>query len=204
MIAHVEGSPALNLVRRLALAAAAGAVTGLVVGGIWGRVFMSILAGLNPEDHGTKTDDGFAMGQFTVGGTINLLTAAMAIGAFGGLIFLALRGLRFGPAWFQAFSIVAGATIVVGALMVHSDGVDFSRLEPLGLAVAMTLSMPLLYALGVSWLGDRWLGSGPTVWQRAPAAVPWVARGLLTLLALVAAVDLTGTLVDIFDGNQFT
>jgi hypothetical protein len=194
----------LNLVRRAALGAAAGALTGLVVGGIWGRVFMSILAGLNPEDHGAKTDDGFAMGQFTVGGTINLVTAAMAIGAVGGLIFLGLRGLRFGPTWFRILSIVAGATIVVGSQLLHSDGVDFTRLEPIGLAVGLTLSMPLLFALGISWLGDRWLGDGPTFWQRLPAAVPWVARGLLTALALVAAIDLAGTLTDIFDGNQFT
>jgi hypothetical protein len=193
----------LSLVRRIFLGVAAGAVTGLVVGGVWGRVFMSVLAGLNPEDHDTLTDDGFAMGQFTVGGTINLLTAAIAIGAFGGLLFLALRGLRFGPAWFRTTSIALGATIVVGSMLLHSDGVDFSRLEPIGLAVAMTLSMPLLYALGVTWLGDRWLGDAPTVWQRMPVAAPWIARGLLTLLAAVAAVDLTGTLVEIFDGDPF-
>jgi hypothetical protein len=194
----------LSLVRRIFLGAAAGAVTGLVVGGIWGRLFMSVLAGLNPEDHGTLTDDGFAMGQFTVGGTINLLAAAITIGAFGGLVFLALRGLRFGPAWFRTASMALGATIVVGSMLLHSDGVDFSRLEPIGAAVAMTLSMPLLYALGVTWLGDRWLGDGPTLWQRLPAAVPWIARGLLTLLAAVAAVDLTGTLVEIFDGDPFS
>jgi hypothetical protein len=194
----------LSLVRRIFLGAAAGAVTGLVVGGIWGRLFMSVLAGLNPEDHGTLTDDGFAMGQFTVGGTINLLAAAIAIGAIGGLVFLALRGLRFGPAWFRSASMALGATIVVGSMLLHSDGVDFSRLEPIGAAVAMTLSMPLLYALGVTWLGDRWLGDGPTVWQRMPVAAPWLARVLLTGLALVAAVDLTGTLVEIFDGDPFS
>jgi hypothetical protein len=194
----------LSLVRRIFLGAAAGAVTGLVVGGIWGRLFMSVLAGLNPEDHGTLTDDGFAMGQFTVGGTINLLAAAITIGAFGGLVFLALRGLRFGPAWFRTASMALGATIVVGSMLLHSDGVDFSRLEPIGAAVAMTLSMPLLYALGVTWLGDRWLGDGPTVWQRMPVAAPWLARVLLTGLALVAAVDLTGTLVEIFDGDPFS
>lgn len=204
MIAHVEGSPALNLVRRLALAAAAGAVVGIVVVGGYGRIFMAILAGLNPEDHGTHTDDGFPMGEFTISGSINLAIGGVIFGALGGLVFLAVRGLRFGPGWFRTVSIALGVTLVIGSMLVHSDGVDFSRLEPLGLAVALTLSMPLLFALGVSWLGDRWLGSGPTVWQRAPAAVPWVARGLLTLLALVAAVDLTGTLVDIFDGNQFT
>jgi hypothetical protein len=194
----------LSLVRRIFLGAAAGAVTGLVVGGIWGRLFMSVLAGLNPEDHGTLTDDGFAMGQFTVGGTINLLAAAVTIGAFGGLVFLALRGLRFGPAWFRTASMALGATIVVGSMLLHSDGVDFSRLEPIGAAVAMTLSMPLLYALGVTWLGDRWLGDGPTMWQRMPVAAPWLARVLLTGLALVAAVDLTGTLVEIFDGDPFS
>jgi hypothetical protein len=194
----------LSLVRRIFLGAAAGAVTGLVVGGIWGRLFMSVLAGLNPEDHGTLTDDGFAMGQFTVGGTINLLAAAITIGAFGGLVFLALRGLRFGPAWFRTASMALGATIVVGSMLLHADGVDFSRLEPIGAAVAMTLSMPLLYALGVTWLGDRWLGDGPTVWQRMPVAAPWLARVLLTGLALVAAVDLTGTLVEIFDGDPFS
>jgi hypothetical protein len=164
---------------------------------------MSILAGLNPEDHGTKTDDGFAVGQVTMGGTIGLLTTAIVIGALGGLIFLGLRGLRFGPTWFRTLSIAAGATIVVGSLLVHSEGIDFSRLEPIGLAVAMTLSMPLLYALGVTWLGDRWLGPGPTVWERVPVAVPWVARGLLTMLALVAAVDLAGTLAEVFDGDPF-
>ena len=193
----------MSLVRRIFLGAAAGAAAGLVVGGIWGRAFMSVLAGLNPEDHGTLTDDGFAMGQFTVGGTINLLTAAIAIGAFGGLVFLVLRGLRFGPAWFRTVSITLGATIVVGSMLLHSDGVDFTRLEPIGLAVAMTLSMPLLYTLGITWLGDRWLGDGPTVWQRMPAAVPWVARILLAGLALVAAIDLGGTLTEIFDDNPF-
>lgn len=193
----------MNLVRRVGLGAAAGALTGLVVGGIWGRAFMSILAGLNPEDHGTLTDDGFAMGQFTVGGTINLVTAGMAIGAIGGLLFLALRGLRFGPTWFRWTSMVLGIVVVVGSQLLHSDGIDFSRLEPIGLAVAMTLSMPLLFAFGIIWLGDRWLGDGPTVWQRLPAAVPWVARGLLTALALVAAVDLAGTLAEIFDGDAF-
>jgi hypothetical protein len=37
-----------------------------------------------------------------------------------------------------------------------------------------------------------------------PVAAPWLARVLLTGLALVAAVDLTGTLVEIFDGDPFS
>jgi hypothetical protein len=179
-------------------------VTGLVVGGVWGRAFMAILAGLNAEDHGTETDDGFRMGQFTVGGTLNLLVATAIIGAIGGLVFLAVRGLRIGPAWFRTTSLAVGAVVVIGAMLVHSDGVDFTRLQPIGLAVAFTLSVPLLFALGVSWLGDRWLGQGPTFWQRLPTAVPWIARGLLAALAVVATADLVGTLLDIFDDDPFS
>jgi len=164
---------------------------------------MAILAGMNPEDHGSSTDDGFTMGRFTVSGTVNLAVVAVIIGAIGGLVFLTLRGLRFGPGWFREVSLALGATIVVGSLLVHSDGVDFTRLEPLGLAVAMTLSMPLLFALAISWLGDRWLGDGPTFWQRLPSALVWSARAALVMLAGVAAVDLTATLVDILDGNSY-
>ena len=188
--------------RRIALGTAAGALVGLVVGGVWGRTFMAILAGLNAEDHGLSTDDGFTMGRLTLSGTLNLALVAVIAGAIGGLVFLALRGLRFGPGWFRTASLALGATIVVGSLLVHSDGVDFTRLEPVALGVALTLSMPLLFALGVSWLGDHWLGDGPTYWQRLPSAIPWVARVALVVLAIVAAVSLTGTVDEILDGSR--
>ena len=75
----------MQLVRRVALGAGAGALVGMVVGGVWGRAFMAVLAALNAEDHGTRTDDGFRMGQFTVGGTLNLLVVSAVIGAIGGI-----------------------------------------------------------------------------------------------------------------------
>lgn len=192
------------LVRRLAAATAAGILVGLLVGGVWGRAFMAILAALNSEDHGTRTDDGFAMGQFTLSGSINLAVVTMIIGAIGGLVFLGVRGLRFGPGWFRTASLSAGATLVIGSTLVHSDGVDFTRLEPLALAVAFTLSVPLLYAVGLSWLADRWLGDGPTFWQRLPSPVLHVTRAGLTVVAAVSAVDLVRTVLDVLDGNQFT
>jgi hypothetical protein len=193
----------VQILRRLALAAGAGAVVGLVVGGVWGRFFMFVLARLNPEEHGLDTDDGFAMGQFTVGGTLNLLVATTLMGAIGGLLFLGLRGLRFGPAWFRTVSLPLGGMIVVGGMLVHSDGVDFNLLEPVELAVALTLSVPLLFTIGLAWLGDRWLGDAPTFWQRLPAAAPWIARAGLTVVAVVAGVDLVQTLTDILDGNPY-
>jgi hypothetical protein len=165
---------------------------------------MAILAALNTEDHGTKTDDGFPMGQFTMSGTLNLALVTVVIGAIGGLVFLGVRGLRFGPSWFRLASIPLGATLVVGSMLVHSDGIDFNRLQPVGLGVALTLSVPLLYAVGVVWLGDRWLGPGPTFWQRLPVGVPWIARLGLTVLAAIAAIELTGTVAEVLDGDPYT
>src|SRR3954453_9996034 len=151
---------------------------------------MALLAALNEEDHGTRTDGGFSMGQFTVGGTLNLAIAAAIIGAIGGLVFLAVRGLRFGPDWFRTTSVAVGATVVVGSLLVHSEGVDFTRVDPVVLTVVLTLSMPLLYAVGVTWLGDRWLGDGPTWWDRLPVVAAWVGRAGLTVIVVLAGVDL--------------
>jgi hypothetical protein len=181
-------------VRKLGVAVLAGAISGFVVGGLGGRLFMFILAQLNPEETGVKTDDGFEMGQFTLSGTLNLLSFTTAIGVVGGLLFLALRGLRFGPTWFRILSMPVGVTIVVGSLLVHSDGVDFTLLQPWWLAVSMTLAVPFLYTLMLSALADRWLGGGPSVWSRLPAAVPWIARAAFIALMAISLVNLVTTI----------
>jgi hypothetical protein len=111
-----------SVARAVGFAVLAGAVSGLVVGGVGGRLFMFALARLNREEHGLHTDDGFEIGQFTLSGTVNLFIITTVIGAVGGLIFLTLRGLRFGPGWFRVLSMPVGATMVVGASLVHSDG----------------------------------------------------------------------------------
>ena len=191
---HDTATPTTSTVRRIGIGAAAGALGGLVVAGIGGRLFMFVLAELNTEDAGLLTDDGFAMGQFTLSGTLNLLSFTTILGIVGGLVFLGLRGLRFGPAWFRALSMPVGVTIVAGSLLVHSDGVDFTLLQPWWLAVAMTLAVPFLYTVMVSALADRWLDDGPSVWSRMPAAVPWIVRALFVALIAIALVDLVTTI----------
>ena len=177
--------------RRLGVAALAGGIAGLVAGGIGGRLFMLVLARLNhPRATGIISDDGFVMGQFTLAGTLNLLMAGAFLGVIGGLVWFAVRGLRFGPLWWRRVSMPLGATLVIGAMMVHSDGVDFVVLDPPLVAVGLTLCVPLLATVLVTWLGDRWIGSDQTVWQRMPAPVAWTARAALALLAGWALVSL--------------
>lgn len=59
--------------RRLAGAATAGMVAGLVVNGIGGRLAMLLLARLNPAAAGVVSDDGFVMGHFDLGNTMVFL-----------------------------------------------------------------------------------------------------------------------------------
>jgi hypothetical protein len=193
----------MDLARRLGIAVMAGALCGFVVGGIGGRLFMFVLAQLNPDAAGVTSDDGFVMGRFTASGTINLLVVTTVIGVIGGLLFLALRGLRFGPTWFRVLSMPVGATIVVGSMLVHSDGVDFTLLEPAWLAVALTLAVPFLYTLLLAWLVDRWLEDRPGAWAALPSGLAWTARVVLTVLVVLALSDLLSTVEEILNPFHF-
>ncbi len=158
-----------HAVRRLSAVTLAGAVLGVLVGGVGGRLAMFVLARLNPEVDGLRSDDDFTMGQFT-SATFNLLFVAMVLGIVGGAAYLVLRSLMIGPRWFQILSISLGPAVVVGSQIVHSDGVDFT-LDPVLLAVAMFVLIPGIYAALLTVLAERWLADdGPFL--RAPA---WVA-----------------------------
>lgn len=184
----------VELGRRVCLGVLAGAVAGLVAGGIGGRLFMSALAALNPEAAGVESDDGFTMGQVTLSGTVNLLLVASLIGAAAGLVWVAVRGLRFGPAWWRAVSMPLAATLVIGDQLVHADGVDFNLLEPAALAVGLTLAVPALGTVIVTALGDHWIGSDATVWQALPPAIAWTARAGITAGVALAAAGLVADL----------
>ncbi len=183
----------LLVLRRFSAISVAGALAGLVVGGIGGRLAMLLLAGLNPQAHGLVSDDGFVMGQFDLLGTLNLLAAGTGLGLLGAAVYAVVRGLRMGPRWFQLLSLSVGPAVVVGEVLVHTDGVDFSLLDPVELAVGLFVLLPGLYAVALVLLSDRWLRPG-SWWSRArPAAVAgtflvWVL--LFPLLPVLLALAL--------------
>lgn len=142
--------------RTLSAAASAGLLLGFVVNGWGSRLAMMLLARLNPEVTGRISDDGFRMGQFTLSDTLGLVGFGTAVGVLGGLAYLAIRGLRFGPRWFQLTALAVGPAVVVGNLLVHTDGIDFHVLEPTALAIALFVALPGLFALSLALLVDRW------------------------------------------------
>jgi len=116
-------------VRALAAATVAGAVCGVLIGGVGGRIAMSVLAGLNPEDAGVISDDGFEMGRVTVSGTAQLLLSTCQFGLIGALIYVGLRHLAIGPRWVRVASLTAGGTVVFGALIIRDAQHEYPFVE---------------------------------------------------------------------------
>jgi len=124
----------------------AGALQGLLVGGVGGRLPMMLLAKLNPNATDAVSDDGFTIGHLTFQ-SLNLLGAATLLGVLGGGIDFVPRGVMIGPRWFQILSIGLGPAVVVGGVLVHvPGGVDFTVLQPVWLSIVLFMAIPGTYA----------------------------------------------------------
>ena len=180
--------------RTLAGICLAGAVVGITVAGVGSRLAMMLLARLNPHATGVESDDGFTIGHLTLGGTLSLLGICFYIGLLGALVYAVVRSLMIGPRWFQLLSISIGPAVVVGGMLVHTDGIDFTTLDPAPLAVALFVLVPGLYALALTLLAERWVRDGG--WcqrvQLKYAALPLLvfAPGFLLLVVVVPLVAL--------------
>jgi hypothetical protein len=181
------------VVRALAAASAAGALLGVLVGGVGGRLAMALLARLNPEDAGRITDDGFSVGRFTLTGSLNLLGASVQAGLTGALLYLALRKLALGPPAVRVASLTLGGTVVLGTFLVHPAGRDFRILEPDWLPVLLFLAIPAVFIPLLAVLAERWLA--PASWfgtaplrRVAPVLLVWLVAGVLLPLLGVAVV----------------
>lgn len=170
-----------------------GALLGLLVGGVLGRLVMLLLARTNDHATGLISDDGFQMGRVTATGTLNLLLVGVGLGVLGAALYVGVRGLRVGPRWFQVVSVAGGAGVVVGAGLVHRDGVDFRVLDPAWLAVALFVALPTLYVALLTLVAERALAvpdpRAGTWWR--PALLLWVPGAPLLGALVVGRLALT-------------
>jgi hypothetical protein len=126
--------------------------------------------------HGLDTDDGFTIGAFSAA-TIFLLGVTALLGAIGGIVYLVVRAWI--PPRLRPWVIGTLAGVGGGALVLRPGGLDFTRLEPLGLAVAMFVALPALYGVVLAVWIERLLRAGSVMERRGV----WIA-GLLPLLPL--------------------
>ncbi len=191
---HLAVLELTGMLRRLAATTWAGAILGLVVGGLGGRLAMLLLARLNPAATLVVSDDGFRMGRLTTTGTLNLLVIGTALGVLGGGIYFVLRGLRIGPRWFQVLSLAVGSGVAVASLIVHQDGVDFTLLDPPLLAISLFVAIPVLYVALLTVVAEHWLRTD----GRASRWPWWIVLAPLVLwlpLLPVALLGLAGIVV---------
>jgi len=176
--------------RRLSALTALGGLLGLLVGGVGGRLAMMLLARLNPEAVAATSDDGFRIGQFTTSGTLSLLLIGTGFGIVGAGVYAVLRPLMLGPRWFQVLSIAGGPAVVMGAAIVHTDGVDFHLLGPPWLAIGLFVAIPGTYAGLLTVFaerllrGDSWFSRAPLMFAAAPLAL-WAPLAPLLAVLLV-------------------
>jgi hypothetical protein len=149
----------------------------LLIGGVGGRLAMFVLRlTSDPALRGLKTDDGFTIGVFSTE-TLFLLGVTAGLGILGGLLYLIVRG------WIPERRRVVAMTIYFGLVggggILRPDGIDFTLLSPLPLAVAMFVAIPLAYGAAMPWLAERMLRDGSVMRRRRWA---WIV-GLLPLIA---------------------
>jgi len=149
------GADLKMLARWISLGACTGGLAGLLVGGVGGRLAMLLLRFTSDDSiRGLESDDGFIMGRFTLGGTLSLLVVTTVLGSVGGLIVAA--GRPFFPARFVMIGWALAAGAIVGSIIVRSDGVDFTLLDPKVMAIAMFVGIPAAGACLIAWLISRW------------------------------------------------
>lgn len=122
-----------RLVEEMRILIVAGIPVGVLVVGVGSRLAMLLLRITSPDRvRGVTSDDGFIIGQFTVGGTYNLLLLGATVGIIGAGAYQMVAPWLIGPTWFRRLTTGLASAAVVGSMLVHADGVDFTLLNPPG------------------------------------------------------------------------
>jgi hypothetical protein len=200
----VDGAPTFEsladfrgeVLERLRVIVVAGIAVGVVVGGVGSRAAMLVLR-LTSPDHvrGVTSDDGFTIGRVTLSGTYNLLLLGAAVGIIGAAAYRVVAPWLIGPRWFRYLTTGAASGAVVGSMLLHSDGIDFTLLKPTWLAIALFIALPAVFGTLVGIAVDRVAATGS---RSAAGRRRWVVPALLLVcfpptivLALVAGAVLT-------------
>ncbi len=155
-----------------------GIPVGVLVVGIGSRVAMFALRVTSPDRvNGVESDDGFTIGEFTLGGTYNLLAIGAAVGIIGAGAYLLVAPWLIGPSWFRRLTTGIAAGVVGGSMLVHADGIDFTLLKPTWFAIALFVALPALFGVVLPMSVDA-----------VGRAGSWTARGRRRWLLVVLSI----------------
>ena len=177
----------------VALGALAGAVAGLVWGGIGGRLVMLALRATSPDAVGVDTERRVRDRPGHARGSLNLAAVTTLGGAFAGVLYVAVR-TGVGPGRARAAGGALRCRRRAGRPSVSPDGIDQRILEPRWLTVGAFIVLPAAATLTIVLIVERLGRRGPRVAPPAPRRLAMAARVAVTLagvlLTTVAAVTL--------------
>jgi len=181
-------SAAAEVGERLRVLVVAGIPVGVVVVGAGSRLAMLLLRVTSPDRvRGVESDDGFTIGEVTLAGTYNLLLLGAAVGIIGVAAYRAVAPWLIGPIWFRRLTTAAASGAVVGSMLIHADGVDFTLLQPTWLAVGLFIALPAVFGAVI----------GPAV-DHVASTKSWTTSGRrrwVLPIILVACVPVTAVLL---------
>jgi hypothetical protein len=161
-----------RVIEQVQVLVVAGIVTGVVIAGLGSRVAMLVLRVTSPDSvRGVVSDDGFTIGTVTLSGTYNLLHLGAAFGIIGAAAYRLVAPWLIGPLWFRRLTTSAASGVVVGSMLVHADGVDFTLLKPTWLAISLFVTLPALFGVAIGVAVDRFARPG---WWNATSRRRWV------------------------------
>jgi hypothetical protein len=168
-----------RLIEEIRVLIVGGIPVGVLVAGVGSRLAMLLLRVTSPERVvGVTSDDGFKIGQVTVGGTYNLLMLGAAVGIIGAGAYKLVAPWLIGPTWFRRLTTGLASAAVVGSMLVHADGIDFTLLKPTWLAIGLFVALPGVFGTVIGSAVDA--VSQPDSWT-----VQGRRRWLLPLIAVV-------------------
>ena len=133
----------------------------------------------NEHVRGLTSDDGFEIGSVS-GASMFLLVVTTILGGIAGFGVGILRMITSGPTWVVTIGTSLATAAFVGAIIVHTDGVDFRLLDPLWLTAGLFVLIPGLWGATVVLVTERLLRSNhitglpPLVHHRYWGGTGWI------------------------------
>lgn len=149
-------SPVAVILRDITRGGVAGAIVGIFVAGVGGRIAMRLAAILVPNAVGSSTDNGNRIGEITVGGSLGLVAFGLAVGLVVGTLWVVVSPWIPGAGLRRAVLAVPIAVALGANGLIDGENQDFLILRHHPLVVALLVA--LVAGIGFALVPvDRWL-----------------------------------------------
>jgi hypothetical protein len=185
--------------RAAGIGSLAGALSGLVVGGLGGRLAMRIAAIVaGPVMVGETTENGNRVGDITVEGTVALIIiGGVFAGIVGGLAYEVVRP------WFVTFGrwrgLVFGLVLLVaiGSVVINPDNIDFRRFGSPALNTFLFAVLFILFGVVLAPIEERLRRAVPDLPVRPHGIGTTIAEAAVILALLPAGLLAASAVVEL-------